>query len=120
LLRGKCHHCGEKISPRYVIVEFITGLLFLCSWLKYGDYNPYIAIVISLFIALLIVASFIDFEHFIIPDEITIGGIAFGLIVSVVLPSLHQSSTCYLHLNRVYLAQYLGHLLFILLFKWEN
>ncbi len=57
LLRGKCHHCGEKISPRYVIVEFITGLLFLCSWLKYGDYNPYIAIVISLFIALLIVAS---------------------------------------------------------------
>ncbi|HON07933.1 MAG TPA: prepilin peptidase [Verrucomicrobiota bacterium] len=92
-LKGKCHNCGKKISPRYVIVEFVTGVFFLCSWLKYGNYNPYLAIVVSIFTAALIVASFIDFEHFIIPDEITIGGIVFGLAVSIVLPSLHQSSS---------------------------
>ncbi|MEI9961217.1 MAG: A24 family peptidase [Limisphaerales bacterium] len=41
----------------------------------------------------LICATFIDFEHFIIPDEITLGGVVVGFIVSVLLPSLHDAQT---------------------------
>lgn len=91
-LRGKCHNCGARISPRYIIVEFITGIFFLLSWLKYGERNVWVAIIVSLFIASLIVASFIDFEHYIIPDEITYGGIVCGIILSFLLPALHNVS----------------------------
>ncbi|MGB9602584.1 MAG: prepilin peptidase [Limisphaerales bacterium] len=92
-LGGKCYNCGSKISPRYIIVEFITGVFFLLSWLKYGERNFYIAIVSSLLIAALIVASFIDIEHYIIPDEITYGGIICGVLISFFLPPLHNVST---------------------------
>ena len=95
-LRGRCKNCGAPISPRYFIVELLTGLAFLGCWLKFG--NPAhtlpsipIALAYAFFIAGLIVATFIDFEHFIIPDEITFGGIVAGLILSFVLPQLQDS-----------------------------
>jgi leader peptidase (prepilin peptidase)/N-methyltransferase len=95
-LRGRCKNCGEPISVRYFIVELITGLAFLGSWLEFGDRaHPIgsmpVALVFSVFLAGLIVATFIDFDHFIIPDEITFGGIAVGLIVSFLLPALHDA-----------------------------
>jgi leader peptidase (prepilin peptidase)/N-methyltransferase len=99
VLRGRCKNCGAPISPRYFLVEFLTGLAFLGSWLKFG--NPAhplpsipIALVFAIFIAGLIVATFIDFEHFIIPDEITFGGIAAGLLASFCLPQM-QDATSY-------------------------
>jgi leader peptidase (prepilin peptidase)/N-methyltransferase len=92
-LRGKCANCGAPISIRYFLVELLTGLAFLACWLAFGHQSPPMAIVYCIFVAGLIAASFIDFEHFIIPDEITIGGIFAGVICSVIVPSLHETAS---------------------------
>ena len=89
-LRGRCKNCGAPISPRYFIVELFTGLMFLACWLQFGAHTPGQAVVYCLFLAGLITATFIDFEHFIIPDEITIGGAVVGFFISLWLPSLHH------------------------------
>ena len=89
-LRGKCKNCGAPISPRYFLVELLTGVAFLGCWLEFGRLTPAVAVVYGFFISGLIVATFIDFEHFIIPDEITIGGMVVGFVCSVVLPGLHH------------------------------
>ena len=96
VLRGRCKNCGAPISSRYFIVELLTGLAFLSCWLKFGDVNHpllslALALVYAIFLAGLICATFIDFEHFIIPDEITLGGIVVGFAVSFLLPSLHDA-----------------------------
>jgi leader peptidase (prepilin peptidase)/N-methyltransferase len=88
-LRGRCKNCGAPISPRYFIVELLTGLAFLACWLAFGHASPWIAVVYCLFLAGLMVATFIDFEHFIIPDEITYGGAVVGFVISIFLPQLH-------------------------------
>ena len=93
VLRGRCRNCGAAISPRYFVVELLTGLMFLACWLAFGGRSPILAIIYSFFLAGLIVATFIDFEHFIIPDEITYGGIAVGFIVSFLFPALHGVET---------------------------
>jgi leader peptidase (prepilin peptidase)/N-methyltransferase len=92
-LRGKCKNCGAPISPRYFTVELLTGVAFLACWLAFGHQSPWIAAVYCLFLAGLITATFIDFEHFIIPDEITLGGAVVGFFISTLLPSLHDATT---------------------------
>jgi leader peptidase (prepilin peptidase) / N-methyltransferase len=92
-LRGRCKNCGAPISPRYFIVELLTGATFLSCWLAFGKASPVIAILYAILLAGLIVATFIDFEHFIIPDEITYGGMAVGLIASFLFPALHGVHT---------------------------
>ena len=91
-LRGRCKNCSEPISARYFIVELFTGLMFLACWLQFGHAAPWHALAYAIFIAGLITATFIDFEHFIIPDEITLGGAVVGFILSMLLPSLHQGA----------------------------
>lgn len=90
-LRGKCKNCGASISPRYFAVEFLTGLAFLACWLAFGHFSAGVALAYCLVLAGLITATFIDFEHFIIPDEITIGGAVAGFIVSFFVPQLHDT-----------------------------
>jgi leader peptidase (prepilin peptidase)/N-methyltransferase len=92
-LRGKCKNCGAPISPRYFVVELLTGVAFLGCWLAFGHSAPGLALVYCLFLAGLITATFIDFEHFIIPDEITFGGAAVGFIISFFLPQLHGAKS---------------------------
>ena len=97
-LRGRCKNCGAPISPRYFIVELLTGAGFLSCWLAFGDaghplQSMPVALVYAIFLAGLIVATFIDFEHFIIPDEITLGGVVAGLAASLFLPSLQGERT---------------------------
>ena len=92
-LRGKCKNCGAPISSRYFIVELLTGVAFLACWLAYGHSAPWVALVYCLFLAGLIAATFIDFEHFIIPDEITLGGAVVGFVISFFLPQLHGVQT---------------------------
>jgi leader peptidase (prepilin peptidase)/N-methyltransferase len=92
-LRGRCKNCGASISPRYFIVELLTGAAFLSCWLAFGHQSAGLAIVYAIFLAGLICATFIDFEHFIIPDEITLGGMVVGFIASFFLPSLHGTKT---------------------------
>ena len=97
-LKGRCKNCRAPISARYFIVELVTGLAFLSCWLVFGDrdnsfHSMLTALVYGIFLAGLICATFIDFEHFIIPDEITLGGMGVGFAVSFLLPSLHGVKT---------------------------
>src|SRR4051812_43177123 len=92
-LRGKCRNCGAPISVRYFLVELLTGVTFLTCWLVFGRHSAAVALVYAMFLAGLIAATFIDFEHFIIPDEITIGGIVAGFICSFLVPALHGESS---------------------------
>jgi leader peptidase (prepilin peptidase) / N-methyltransferase len=88
-LHGRCAFCGNRIAFRYFAVELLTALLFLAVWISF----PWdIAIAYWIFVSLLIVATFVDFEHFIIPDEITLGGTAAGIVASFILPDLMSAS----------------------------
>jgi len=89
MLRGKCANCRAPISVRYFLVELLTGLMFLGCWLIYGRQSPAVALVYCIVMAGLIVATFIDLDHFIIPDEITFGGMAVGFLCSFAVPVLH-------------------------------
>lgn len=94
-LRGRCANCGSRIAFRYFAVELLTALLFLAIWRAF----PWeIALAYWLLVSLLIAATFIDFEHFIIPDEITLGGTAAGVLASLVLPELMQTERRWLAL----------------------
>jgi len=94
LLRGKCAKCGCSISPRYLGVELLTGLLFYAvfrevggDWAAFKVWGPAM-LCLWLFTALLVAGSFIDIEHFILPHEITIGGTFAGLLCATWVPSL--------------------------------
>ena len=89
-LRGKCSGCGSRISPRYVLVEILTAVLFWAIWDRFGlPLAPAYWILISLLIA----ATFIDIGHYIIPDEITLGGTAAGILCCVAIPGLMETSS---------------------------
>jgi leader peptidase (prepilin peptidase)/N-methyltransferase len=92
-LRGRCRNCGAPITVRYFLVELLTGLTFLGCWLGFGGQSVALALVYSGFLAGLIAATFIDFEHFIIPDEITYGGMVAGFLCAFFLPSLHAEES---------------------------
>jgi leader peptidase (prepilin peptidase)/N-methyltransferase len=92
-LHGRCKNCDAPISSRYFIVELVTGVAFLGCWLAIGEKSPALAFVYSIFLAGLICATFIDFDHFIIPDEITLGGMVAGFAASFFLPSLHDANS---------------------------
>jgi leader peptidase (prepilin peptidase)/N-methyltransferase len=100
-LRGKCRHCGATISPRYFVVELLTAALFLMVWLRVTpwDNTPVRAMgflvgpIYWLVIAGLIVATFIDFEHYIIPNELTLGGVIVGFVLSVAVPPLQRTDS---------------------------
>lgn len=90
-LRGKCRWCKEPIAFRYFMVELLTGICFLAIWqMAVGDLGIGATISLWIFASLLISATFIDFDHFIIPDSITIGGTAVGIVASFIFPMLHE------------------------------
>ena len=89
LLGAKCRHCKASISVRYSLVEFLTGLLFIVNFMHF-HLAPEFFIYTALECAL-IVGTFTDFSHYIIPDEITVGGLVVGLVISAVYPQLHNT-----------------------------
>ena len=89
-LRGKCANCAAAISVRYFLVELLTGVAFFGCYLSFGSQSALLALAMCILMAGFIVATFIDFEHFIIPDEITIGGMVVGFICSFFVPELHH------------------------------
>ncbi|HUI05795.1 MAG TPA: prepilin peptidase [Verrucomicrobiae bacterium] len=90
-LRGKCRHCGGRISPRYFLVELLTAVVFLLVWNQFKDSQPWLCPIYWLLVGGLIAGSFIDFEHYIIPNELTMGGVVVGFLSSVALPSLQHA-----------------------------
>lgn len=81
VLRGRCRSCGASIPLRYPVVELATGLLSTALILRYGPGVPY-ALHLA-FVSALIIVTFIDLQHQIIPDAISLPGIAAGIGVSL-------------------------------------
>lgn len=84
ILKGRCRQCKTKISWRYFSIELLNGLFYLFLYLKFGlsfKLAAYLVLTSSL-----IVVTFIDFDHKIVPDKITLPGIILGLIFSFFTP----------------------------------
>jgi leader peptidase (prepilin peptidase) / N-methyltransferase len=107
-LRGRCRNCGAPISARYFLVELLTGLAFLACWLAFGAQSAALTLVYCVVLAGFVVATFIDFEHFIIPDEVTIGGMVAGFLGSLLVPALHQAKAAPTSLERCFLGLVAG------------
>ena len=112
MLRGKCARCGARFSFRYAAVELLVALLFaavFCMWPPDGasappfgmrllplargahgamPYPPWAVPAYWVFLSGLVVGTFVDFDHCIIPDSVTIGGVAAGLALSALVPAL--------------------------------
>jgi leader peptidase (prepilin peptidase)/N-methyltransferase len=81
LLRGKCRYCGQKISPRYALVELLTGILYVLVYNVYG--MNIIIIYYILLVSLLVIITFIDLDHYIIPDGLVIFGSVGAVIFNI-------------------------------------
>jgi leader peptidase (prepilin peptidase) / N-methyltransferase len=114
LLRGRCANCGATISFRYFAVELITALLFLAIW---QDFSWQMAVAYWIFVSFLIVGTFIDFEHFIIPDRITIGAIIAGVVASVAVPTLMETNSRLAAGVRSVLAAAVGYMILLLVLE---
>ena len=125
MLGGKCHYCKSRISPRYLILEVFTALLFTVVWLqvfagltipedlgrawlthgndllappcwRYGLtplLHPALLPVYWLVLWGLILGTFVDLEHYILPDRVTIGGMVAGVVLSPLVPELHFTAS---------------------------
>lgn len=92
LLGGRCRGCRTKISLRYPAIELFTALAFLATLVWSQAEEPWVKIVRAGIVAALIAVTMIDFDHFIIPDRITIPGMILAPVISFLLPSLHRQS----------------------------
>jgi leader peptidase (prepilin peptidase)/N-methyltransferase len=114
VLRGRCAHCGARISFRYFGVELITAVLFLAIWRVF----PWqLALAYWVFISLVIIATFVDFAHFIIPDQVTIGGTVAGIIASFLVPELMNTDSRVAAVIRALLAAALGYLVLLIVLE---
>jgi len=80
LLKGKCRFCKGKISLRYPVVEFLTAALLVALFIRFNG-PTYAFFIYAVLSCLLIIATFIDIDHRIIPDEVSIGGMIVGFVL---------------------------------------
>lgn len=80
-LRGRCHACKAPISPRYVVVELLTGLLFVALYTRFGF--TWSLVVATVFACFLVPLAFIDAQYWILPFELTLPGIAAGILLAI-------------------------------------
>ncbi len=106
MLRGRCRWCRQPISARYIGVELLTALLFCVTFLQYPFFEQPILGMVPLagvalipiywiFLAALVCGTFVDFDHMILPDSVTIGGMIAGPIFSALVPAMHGESVWY-------------------------
>lgn len=92
-LRGKCRYCGGAISPQYPFVEFLNGIIYIINFYYFGlslDFVFY-----SIILSILIVISFIDYKHQIIPD---------GLILLILISGIiHKMLLYFVYKENIYL-----------------
>ncbi len=87
ILGGKCRHCREPIGTRYPMIELATGTLFVVAAWHFGfDSSGWIA---AVFLSALLALAVIDFEHMILPDLITLPGVALGVLLQPWIPNGH-------------------------------
>jgi len=111
VLRGRCRTCGQHISWRYPLVELLNGLLFLWAIFEFGFTGE--AVLVMALCSTLVVITFIDLDHQIIPDVITFPGMVIGLAVApffmstlavplpfglgIILPPMGQNAAAFLN-----------------------
>lgn len=120
LLRGRCRFCGGPISPRYLLVELLTAVLFLLVLFQLPEYPRLLGMqrteelllvpIYFIFVGGLILGTFVDFEFMEIPDQVTLGGTVAGLVFSVLVPALHgygelQDTSAFWHRSLLSLGQ---------------
>ncbi|MEW5742290.1 MAG: prepilin peptidase [Myxococcota bacterium] len=81
VLRGKCRSCKAPISPRYILVELLTGALFVACLARFGWTWPLVSALTL--VVLLVPLVFIDAEHWVLPFELTLPGIALAVVLRV-------------------------------------
>jgi leader peptidase (prepilin peptidase)/N-methyltransferase len=84
LLRGRCRNCKNKISPRYMVIEGLMGALFLACYAYFG--LTLASLKFCAFGFLLLGLIFTDAETKLLPDKLTLPGLALGLIFSLLVP----------------------------------
>jgi leader peptidase (prepilin peptidase)/N-methyltransferase len=84
ILRGKCRSCRQPISPRYLVIELLTGLLFLGCYAHFGLTPAMLKCVVLGYLLLGLV--FTDAETKLLPDAMTLPGLALGIGFSLVVP----------------------------------
>lgn len=89
-LKGKCRYCGERISPQYPIVELLNGFFYPFAYYAFGlsfDFLFY-----SLIISILIIISFIDYYHQIIPDRLILTILVLAIIYKSYTFAIYRTS----------------------------
>ena len=120
-LRGRCAFCAAAISPTYFIVELLNAGLWLALWLKFGPSPQLVAY--SLLVSLFLVGMFVDLEHYILPDEVTLGGTVAGVVFCAAFPLMQDATDWTTGLLRsvvglaagggvLYVVRWFGNLLF--------
>lgn len=84
LLGGRCRHCQAAIAPSYPIVELLNALFYAYIFWRYGI-DP-VGFKLALFVSMMLVLVVTDWQEYILPDEITIGGLVIGWAIS---PFIH-------------------------------
>lgn len=121
LLAGRCRFCRAPISFRYLLVELLTAALFLAVWLKFATSlldpalaaawdglqrlpvqggllglvpmsEPLLVPIYCLAVFGLLLGTFVDLEHYILPNRVTIGGMVLGVLFSPLVPALHGTT----------------------------
>ncbi|MCL6465225.1 MAG: prepilin peptidase [candidate division WOR-3 bacterium] len=82
ILRGRCRDCGKPIAIRYPLVELLSGLLFLLTYIRFG-LNPAILRPLT-FIGFLVILAGIDIDHKILPFRLSLSGLILGIIFSFI------------------------------------
>jgi leader peptidase (prepilin peptidase)/N-methyltransferase len=85
ILRGRCRKCKIRISPRYLFVELLNGLLFVAIFLRFGPTLATLKFCVFTFLVLGLI--FIDAEHKLLPDRLTLPGFAAGVGFSLLVPT---------------------------------
>lgn len=98
LLKGRCLHCKAKIPLRYLLVEIMTALLMLGLYVSFGLTAKFFAY--SILACGLIAVTFIDLATYEIPDAISLGGIAAGIVLSSIYPSIFDADGRFLSVSR--------------------
>jgi len=92
MLRGKCGDCKAPIPVRYVLVELLTALGFLAIWLHWP---PAVAVALIFFFVCCMVTLWVDMEHYIIPDQVSINAVPLGLLAGALAPGLFDEQIWY-------------------------
>ena len=99
LQRGRCRGCGGGISLRYPLVEALNCGLWLWAAFWTGDGEWGLLAIRLTVLSGLLVATFVDFDCFEIPDEVSIGGMLLAPLCALAVPALHRDTALARHFS---------------------